>query len=57
MTSFEEDKFTDDDASAFDWLGWRHLESELNTFYTVLETVTEKLAAFKTFEPDSRSLE
>lgn len=51
MTDFEENNFTDDESSAFDWLGWRHLESELSAFYTVLETVAEKLAGFKTFEP------
>jgi len=51
MTDFEKCKFTDDDASAFDWLGWRHLESELSDLSTVLETVAEKLVGFKTFEP------
>lgn len=51
MSDFENIEPDGDDSSAFDWLGWRHMQAELSALNTVLERKLEALSTFKTFEP------
>lgn len=51
MSEFENLDPVGDHSSAFDWLGWRNMEAELDALNSALERVTETLSTFKTFEP------